>query len=242
MYSGARRATAKAQGATSLMSISLSPRIAAYSSVKRFASSSVGSSRIEKPATSTFDSVNGPSNHWRLPLATLLRTAVLLGANETTTGLIGNCLHILAQDPALWARARADRGLVDPILTETLRYASPTQRLTRVARRDVEIGGVTIGAGSLVDVMYGSANRDPAVYPDPDTFRVDRQLSEGMAFGSGIHFCLGAALARTEARIALNALLDRYARIELGAAPAVRQRVAFSTLNFVSLPLVLHRS
>ena len=94
--------------------------------------------------------------------------------------------------------------------------------------------------GSLVDVMYGSANRDPAVFSDPETFRVDRPLSEGMAFGSGIHFCLGAALARTEARIALNALLDRYARIELGAEPAVRQRVAFATLNFVSLPLVLH--
>jgi cytochrome P450 len=166
---------------------------------------------------------------------------LLVAGNETTTGLIGNCLHILAQDPELWRRAREDRSLVEPILTETLRYASPTQRLTRVARQTVDLGGVTIQAGSLVDVMYGSANRDPAVFPDPDTFRVDRPLSEGMAFGSGIHFCLGAMLAKTEARIALNAMLDRYARIELGAEPAVRQRVAFATLNFVSLPIVLHK-
>jgi cytochrome P450 len=167
---------------------------------------------------------------------------LLVAGNETTTGLIGNCLHILAQDPELWRRAREDRGLVDPILTETLRYASPTQRLTRVARQTVEIGGITIREGSLVDVMYGSANRDPAVFSDPETFRVDRPTSEGMAFGSGIHFCLGAALAKTEARIALNAMLDRYARIELGAEPAVRQRVAFATLNFVSLPLVIYKS
>jgi cytochrome P450 len=167
---------------------------------------------------------------------------LLVAGNETTTGLIGNCLHILAQEPELWRRAREDRGLVEPILTETLRYASPTQRLTRVARRTVEIGGATIPEGSLVDVMYGAANRDPAVFSDPDTFRVDRPTSEGLAFGSGIHFCLGAALAKTEAHIALNAMLDRYARIELGAEPAVRQRVAFATLNFVSLPLVLYRT
>ncbi|WP_437278197.1 cytochrome P450 [Sorangium sp. So ce375] len=166
---------------------------------------------------------------------------LLVAGNETTTGLIGNCLHILAQEPELWRRAREDRGLVEPILTETLRYASPTQRLTRVARRTVEIGGATIPEGSLVDVVYGAANRDPAVFSDPDTFRVDRPTSEGLAFGSGIHFCLGAALAKTEARIALNAMLDRYARVELGAEPAVRQRVAFATLNFVSLPLVLYK-
>lgn len=165
---------------------------------------------------------------------------LLVAGNETTTGLIGNCLHILAGEPELWQRAREDRGLVDPILSETLRYASPTQRLTRVARKTVELGGVTIGEGSLVDVMYGAANRDPAVFADPETFRVDRTTGEGLAFGSGIHFCLGSTLAKVEARIALNAMLDRYARIELGAEPAVRQRAAFATLNFVSLPLVLH--
>lgn len=166
---------------------------------------------------------------------------LLVAGNETTTGLIGNVLHILAQDPELWRRAREDRSLVEPILVETLRFASPTQRLTRVATKDVPIGGITIPAGCLVDVMYGAANRDPAVFADPDTFRVDRKETESMAFGSGIHFCLGATLAKTEARIALNAVLDRYARIELGAEPAVRQRVAFSTLNFTSLPLVLHK-
>ena len=164
---------------------------------------------------------------------------LLVAGNETTTGLIANCLHILAQQPELWRRAREDRSLVDPILTETLRYASPSQRLTRVTRHPVEIGGASIGEGELIDVVYGSANRDPAVFADPDTFRVDRPASEHVAFGAGIHYCVGAALAKTEARIALNAMLDRYAHLELGAEPGVRQRQAFATLNFVSLPLVL---
>ncbi|HWU86509.1 MAG TPA: cytochrome P450 [Kofleriaceae bacterium] len=164
---------------------------------------------------------------------------LLVAGNETTTGLLGNCLHVLAQQPELWRSAREDRSLVEPILNETLRYASPVQRLTRVVRRPVELGGVTIGEGELVDVIYGAANRDPDPFSDPETFRLDRPASEHVAFGAGIHYCLGAALAKAEARIALSAMLDRYARLELGAEPAVRQRHAFATLSFVSLPLVL---
>ena len=168
-----------------------------------------------------------------------LCTTLLVAGNETTTGLIGNMLHVLAERPELWRRAREDRSLVDPIIEETLRYVSPVQRLTRVVQRPVEIGGVSIAEGELVDVVYGSAGRDPAKYSDPETFRLDRPATDHVSFGAGIHFCLGAPLARTETRIALNAMLDRYARVDLGAEPAVRQRIAFATLNFVSLPLVL---
>jgi cytochrome P450 len=164
---------------------------------------------------------------------------LLIAGNETTTGLIGNCLHILAHRPELWRRAREDRSLIEPILTETLRYESPVQRLPRVTRRPVEIGGATIGEGEVIDVIFGSANRDPAVFSDPETFRLDRPATEHVAFGHGIHYCLGATLAKVEARIALNALLDRYARLEPGPEPAVRQRQAFMPLCFVSLPLVL---
>ncbi len=166
---------------------------------------------------------------------------LLVAGNETTTGLIGNMLHVLARRPELWQRAREDRSLVEPILEETLRYVSPVQRLTRLVRRPVELGGVAIGEGELVDVVYGSANRDPALVSDPETFRLDRPASEHVSFGAGIHYCLGASLAKTEARVALNAMLDRYARVELGAEPAVRQRHALATLNFVSLPLDLRR-
>ena len=164
---------------------------------------------------------------------------LLIAGNETTTGLIGNCLHILARRPELWRRAREDRSLIDPILTETLRYESPVQRLLRVAHRPVELGGAAIAEGDMIDVIYGSANRDPAVFSDPESFRLDRPATEHVAFGYGIHYCLGAPLAKVEARIALNEMLDRYARIELGPEPAVRQRQAFLALSFVSLPLVL---
>jgi cytochrome P450 len=164
---------------------------------------------------------------------------LLVAGNETTTGLIGNALHLLAERPELWQRAREDRSLVEPILEETLRYASPVQRLTRLVRRPVELNGIAIGEGELVDVVYASANRDPALVPDPETFRIDRPSSEHVSFGAGIHYCLGASLARTEARVALNAMLDRYARVELGAEPPARQRHALATLSFVSLPLVL---
>ncbi|HWO18469.1 MAG TPA: cytochrome P450 [Kofleriaceae bacterium] len=164
---------------------------------------------------------------------------LLIAGNETTTSLIGNCLHILARRPELWRRAREDRSLVEPILTETLRYESPVQRLTRVTRRPVELGGAAIGEGELIDVIFGSANRDPAVFSDPESFRLDRPATEHVAFGYGIHYCLGAPLAKVEARIALNAMLDRYAHIEVGPEPPVRQRQAFLSLSFVSLPLAL---
>jgi cytochrome P450 len=164
---------------------------------------------------------------------------LLIAGNETTTSLIGNCLHLLARQPEFWRRAREDRSLVEPILTETLRYESPVQRLTRVTRRPVELGGAAIGEGEVIDVIYGSANRDPAVFSDPETFRLDRPATEHVALGYGIHYCLGAPLAKVEVRIALNAMLDRYARLELGPEPAVRQRQAFMALSFVSRPLVL---
>jgi cytochrome P450 len=166
-------------------------------------------------------------------------TLVLLAGNETTTNLIGNMLHILASRPELWKRAREDRSLVDRIIDETLRYESPVQRLPRVATQTVDVRGVTIPAGELVDIFYGAANRDPSAFTDPDTFRLDRSIGEHTAFGAGIHYCLGAPLARVEARITLNEFLDRFATISLASEPAVRQRAVILALGFQTLPLVL---
>lgn len=166
---------------------------------------------------------------------------ILVAGNETTTNLIGNMLHLLAQRPALWQQARGDRGLVDRIIDETLRFASPVQRLLRQIRRPVEVAGVALAEGELVDIMYGAANRDPAVFEEPDVFRTDRSTSEHLGFGNGIHYCLGAPLARAEASITLNAWLDRFEAIEPGSAPAVRQRHALMPYGFASLPLVPRR-
>jgi cytochrome P450 len=164
---------------------------------------------------------------------------LLIAGNDTTTNLIGNALHLLSERPELWRAAREDRRLIDPILEETLRFASPVQRLLRLTTRAVEVSGVTIGEGELVDVFYGAANRDPAAFAEPDTFRIERPAAEHVAFGQGIHFCLGAPLARVEAALTLGAFLDRFEAIEPGSAPPARQRRALMPFGFDTLPLAL---
>ena len=139
---------------------------------------------------------------------------LLVAGNETTTNLIGNMLHVLADRPELWAQLREDRSLVDPMIEETLRYDGPVHMQFRITTRDAELAGVTIPARSPVVVGFAAANRDPAEFPQPDEFRIDRGLTRHLAFGIGIHYCLGSPLARVEARIALNALLDRYGTLE----------------------------
>jgi cytochrome P450 len=164
---------------------------------------------------------------------------ILVAGNETTVNLIGNMLGLLADRPELWQRAREDRALVDPIITEVLRFESPIQRLNRVTTRPVEVSGVPIPEGHFVTIFYGAANRDPEAFADPETFRVDRSPAEHVAFGQGIHFCVGAPLARAEARITLNLLLDRFPKLERGPEPAVRQVATPVSFGYERLPLVL---
>jgi hypothetical protein len=168
-----------------------------------------------------------------------LVVVLLVAGNETTTNLIGNMLALLADRPELWQRLRDERALVEPIVNEALRFESPVQRFPRLTTRAVEIGGVPIGAGELVDIFFGAALRDPAVFTDPDTFLPERRAGESVAFGMGIHHCLGAPLARLEATIALSELLDRYPTVGRGAAPAERQAIAQVSLGYKVLPLTL---
>jgi cytochrome P450 len=162
---------------------------------------------------------------------------LLIAGNETTTNLLSNTLNLLADRPDLWQRLREDRALVETVIEESLRYESPVQILDRRTTREVVFHNAVIPKGASVFIGFGAANRDPIAFPDPDSFRLDRDLGSHVAFGYGTHYCLGAPLARQEAALTLNALLDRFARVEHGAAPAERLRTSPIIFGFDSLPL-----
>jgi cytochrome P450 len=142
---------------------------------------------------------------------------VLLGAaGETTTSLLGNAIRIVAERPALQAELRADLTRVPAFVEEVLRYESPFRFHPRAARQRAVLGGVEIPEGALVALLWGSANRDATVFDHPDDFVMERpnvRLHTG--FGRGIHFCVGAPLARLEGRVVLTRLLQRTTEIAL---------------------------
>jgi cytochrome P450 len=150
---------------------------------------------------------------------------VIVGGTETTKHLIGNLFYSLCTTPGAYERVRADRSLVPVAVEETLRLNGPVQIMFRVPKVDVEIRGCPIPAGSTVAVGYASANHDEEAFEDPGAFsleRGDRKAKPHFGFGHGIHLCVGAGLARLETACALNAVLDRAARMEL--IPGFRYR------------------
>ena len=147
----------------------------------------------------------------------LAEQVVLLyvAGHETTVNLIGNGLMALLRHPEQLARMRQDPALVPGAVEELLRYDSPVQRTARITNTDVEIGGRRLPAGSMVVTAIGAANRDPAQFADPDRLDVTRRDVRHISFGYGIHFCLGAPLARVEGQIALGTLLRRAPQLAL---------------------------
>jgi cytochrome P450 len=176
----------------------------------------------------------------RLTEGELLATCVLLfiAGHETTVNLIGNGLLALLRHPVELERLRREPALIGSAVEELLRYDSPVQRTARITNAEVELGGKTIPPGAFVVSVIGAANRDPAHFPDPDRLDVARADNRHIAFGFGIHFCLGAPLARLEGQLALGTLLRRAPRLCL-ATSSLEWRESSTLRGLRALPVEL---
>ena len=176
----------------------------------------------------------------KLSQAELLSTSVtlLVAGHETTTHLIGNGLLALLRHPHQFQRLRDNPTLMAGAIEEFLRYDSPLQRQLRKAAIDLKLGGKQIREGDLVSVMLGSANHDPAEFREADRLDITRTRNHHVAFGSGVHFCLGAPLARLEGSIAFSTLLSRFPNMRLeDEALQWQHDIAFRGLS--AFPLLL---
>lgn len=165
---------------------------------------------------------------------------VLTAGNVTTTNLLGNLLALFAQHPETYQQVRADRTLVDVAVEEALRLESPVQWLYRTTTEDTVLGAAEIPSGARVIVYFGAANRDPRVFAEPERFLLNRPQQRHMAFGHGIHFCLGAPLARLEANAVINRLADRFSSIEPGTGTPRKIEDASTHCGYKFLPLRLN--
>src|SRR5262245_38485814 len=157
---------------------------------------------------------------------------LLYAGHETTRNLIGNGLFTLLRNPGELTRLRAEPGLLVRAVEEMLRYEPPILFVSRVALADVELAGVALRKGELLHLGLASANRDPEHFADPDRFDVGRTENRHLTFGWGMHFCLGASIARMEGRVAFETLLRRFAAIELvGPPPPWAPATALRTLE-----------
>lgn len=182
--------------------------------------------RAQEKDALTFDEVAGFFN------------LLLLAGNETTTNLIGNGLAALLTHPEQLCLLRRNPSLMPSAIEEMLRWDCPVQATGRNIIHDCEFAGARLRAGTVVVILNGAANRDPAQFPDADRFDITRAPNDHVAFGEGIHFCLGAALARMEGSIAITSVLDRFPHLRLadGQGEPVHKK-SFHVRGLVSLPL-----
>jgi len=162
---------------------------------------------------------------------------ILIGGDETTRHVITGGLYQLLADRSRWERLLADRSLVPGAVEESLRWVSPIKNMARTATRDVTLDGRTIAEGQKLLLLYPSANRDGDVFPDPHTFDITRTPNDHVAFGFGPHFCLGAALARLEIRVAFERLLDRLPDLHLAGDAEPARRPANFVSGYESMPV-----
>jgi cytochrome P450 len=175
----------------------------------------------------------------RLTEDELVTTCILLlnAGHEATVNVTGNGLLALLRSPDQLRRLREEPGLLPTAIEELMRYDSPLQLFERTATDDVEIGGVTVTRGHKIAALLGSANHDPAVFAAPETLDITRADNPHISFGAGVHFCIGAPLARVELQATFGALLGRTTTLELGGEPV--RRPEFVIRGLATLPVVL---
>lgn len=161
---------------------------------------------------------------------------LLIAGLESTTNLLGNSLIFLASHPEMMERLHAEPAVIPLFIEEMLRFDGPGQGVPRIAAAETTLSGVTIPRGSLVFPLLASANRDESKFPNPDRFDLNRGSQGGLHFGQGSHFCIGALLARMEARIVLEIVAARYQRVE-HVLDAIQYQRALTTRGPIALPL-----
>ena len=166
----------------------------------------------------------------------LVRSLLSAGLDTTIVG-IGNALYAFATNPAQWQALREKPALVRPAFDEVLRWELPIQTFFRTTTRSVDIGGVEIPQDAKVLLFLASANRDPRRWDEPERFDVNRRAAGHVAFGAGIHLCVGQMLARLEVEMLMTALAARVERIDIIGEP--QRRLSNSLRQFASLPLEL---
>lgn len=164
---------------------------------------------------------------------------LLVAGHITTTMLLGNTLLCLDAHPDQFQAVRADRSLVPAAIEESLRFLSPFAAVSRVTTEETELGGIRIPADQMLLLWIAAANRDPRQFADPNVFDVTRDPNPQLGFGRGIHFCLGAPLARLEGKIALNLLLDRFPQLRADPDDAPRFMPSPNMTGLSRLPLLL---
>ena len=177
------------------------------------------------------------SDGFRLSGNTLYHQCIFLlnAGHETTSNLIGNGVQLLLDHPAELARLRAEPALIASAVEEVLRCESPNQLGNRTVAEDSVIGGTALPAGTILTLCIGAANRDPAIFTDPDRFDISRTPNPHLAFGAGIHTCAGLNVARLEAQVAILALIERFPGLRAAGEPRRAQRARFR--GFEAIPL-----
>ncbi len=163
---------------------------------------------------------------------------LLVAGNETTTKMLTEMMRLLAEHPDQWAAVKSDPSRIERVVEETLRLSTPTQGMWRIVTRDVELGGVHLAKGTRIVIVFMSANRDEVLFDEPDAFDPDRDhLKDHLAFGKGIHFCLGANLSRLEGKVALEELSRRIDSFTLSADNDFRYHPSFMLRGLTRLAI-----